>query len=342
MSVSPCARCGWHAGARQAVTLVRISLLVVPLCLLLSALLPSVVLASSDPSSPSVAARPTLDGSLHAAPCHYGRTQRVADIQMKSIPEASALVASQQWPGVYWTVNDAHHLPRLHAFDQDGHARGSFTVAGAQDVDWEALQLGPAPSGGWALYVGDIGDNDAKRRETMIYRLPEPRPLPAGAAPGDDQTVTAEAFRLRFPDGPHNAEAMLVHPNTGEMVVITKERGGISGVYRVPHLDSRGAVTLEWVGRVDVRDGSPDRDLVTDASIAADTRHVTVRTYSHAFEYDLADGASLGSIWGQQPRVTTLDDGPKGEGITYRADGQALMTIGEGTSPALFQTSEEC
>jgi hypothetical protein len=42
------------------------------------------------------------------------------------------------------------------------------------------MQVGPGKDGGSALYIGDTGDNDAKRREIVIYRIPEPEPGPAG------------------------------------------------------------------------------------------------------------------------------------------------------------------
>ena len=76
--------------------------------------------------------------------------------------------------------------------------------------------------------------------------------------------------------------------------------------------------------------------------MAADGRRVTVRTYGSALEYDVPDGAPLASIWEQMPRVARLDDGPQAEGITYRANGQALISIGESTPAHLFETPRQC
>ena len=281
-------------------------------------------------------------GGPGSATCHYGSTRREADVRTKSIPEASALVASGQWPGAYWTVNDSHNQPTLHAFDQQGQDRGTFRVENAKNVDWEALQLGPGRDGGWALYVGDIGDNDAKRRDVVIYRVAEPAPLAADAASAT-QTVPSEAFTFVYPDSAHDAEAMLVHPETGEILVITKEARGHSTVYRVPlPLDRDQTMTLERVAALDVSAVGSKGNEVTDASISPDGQRVTVRTYSRALELDVPAGSPLASIWTQAPRVVPLDDGPHGEGITYERDGAALMTIGEDKSAALFRTPLEC
>ena len=34
----------------------------------------------------------------------------------------------------------------------------------------------------------------------------------------------AEEFRLSYPDGPHDAEALLVDPVTGDLFIVTKEK----------------------------------------------------------------------------------------------------------------------
>lgn len=255
-------------------------------------------------------------------------------------------MASRRWPGVYWTLNDSGNPPELFAFDEQGNQRGTFRVDGAKNDDWEALQLGPGRNGGFDLFVGDVGDNDFERRDVTIYRLPEPDPGPPNSRPPDIRTAPAEAFRFTYPNGPRNVEAMLVHPVTAEIVLITKEESGRSEVYRVPSLtDSRRPTPLQLVGRLDVSRLGSRGGLVTDASVSPDGRHVVVRTYTSALEYDLADGAGLVSLWGQPaaaPRLFRIDDGGNGEGVSYRLDGQSVMSIGERSPPSLYQTERRC
>jgi hypothetical protein len=232
----------------------------------------------------------------------------------------------------------------LLAFDDQGRPRGEFSVTSAVNTDWEALQSGPGRDGNAVLYIGDIGDNAAHRRDVTIYRVPEPRPAaPTNGSSNATPTPPAEAFTLTYPDGPHNAEALLVHPKTGEIVVISKDPKGRSSVYQLPQLPDPGGVgRLKRVASLDVSAlGSPG-DLVTDASISPDGHRVAVRTYTSVLEYDLADGAALASIWSQTPRISRLDDGSKGEGITYRTDGPALMTIGEGSPATVYEARRAC
>ena len=98
-------------------------------------------------------------------------------------------------------------------------ARGARpTVTGAQAVDWEDIAAGPGPEGRPLLYVGDIGDNAlaaARRR-----RLPRRR-----AARRRRGHRPAARLRLRYPDGAHDAEALLVDPLRGDLVIVTKALG---------------------------------------------------------------------------------------------------------------------
>jgi len=258
------------------------------------------------------------------------------------LTEASALVASHHRPGVYWTLNDTRHDSLLFAVDQQGRSLGRFRVNGAANEDWEALQFGPGPDGKDALYVGDTGDNKGKRQQMAIYRVPEPEP--ADALGEIASTAAAEVFRFVYPGSPRNTEAMLVHPTTGEILLVTKEPSGQSVVFRMPTpLDSGTTVTLEQVGAITVSGGAGEQaKLVTDGTVAPDGQHVTIRTYTSALEFEIPVGAPLASIGGQPPRVIPLDDGKKGEGLTYRLDGNALISIGEGTRTQLFETPREC
>ena len=118
---------------------------------------------------------------------------------------------------------------------------------------------------------------------------------------------------------------------------------GRAGIYRLPlPLDGRRTVKLERVAEVDMARVGVKIDVVTDTTVSADARRVTLRTYGSALEYDVPPGAPLASIWEQTPRVARLDDGPQGEGITYRADAGALITIGENTPASLYETARQC
>jgi len=279
--------------------------------------------------------------------CGYGPSHRVSKVVDAGLREASALVASRDWPGVYWSLNDSGNSPTLFAFDEDGQPRGTYQVPDATNVDWEALQLGPDGEGGTALYVGDVGNNMRQRYDLTIYRVPEPEPAPPGVQAGAGATAPATPLRFKYPTTPGNAEAMLIHPETGEIVLLSRAPTGYSLIYSVPiPPDSEHASVLEFVDVLDVRayDSSspPLNGQITDAAISDDAKHVVLRTYTSALVYDVPEGASLTRIWDQQPKVYPLADGPKGEGISFRHDSTDLLSIGEGVTPVLFETPWHC
>jgi len=163
-------------------------------------------------------------------------------VRLQTIPEASGVAFSRRTPGVAWTHNDSGK-PIVYALAADGSVLGKVHVAGAEVVNWEDIAVAPCPSGS-CLYVGDIGDNHATRSSITIYRTPEP-------VPNAKTTDQAEAMHAKYPDGPRDAEALLVLP-TGEMFVITKGEDGPSYVYRFPAPFRNGeTVTLEWIGHVE-------------------------------------------------------------------------------------------
>ena len=104
-------------------------------------------------------------------------------------------------PGRLWTHNDSGQ-PILFALDTRGAVTARVRVTGAAVDDWEAIAVGPCPEGS-CVFVADIGDNAARRSSVTIYRIPEPAASEASAA-------VSAAFTLSYPDGAHDAEALLV------------------------------------------------------------------------------------------------------------------------------------
>jgi hypothetical protein len=157
------------------------------------------------------------------------------------LTEASGAAASVAHSGIIWTHNDSGE-PYAYAVDRAGKARGRVRLTGAKVVDWESIDIGPCPSG-QCLHVGDIGDNRAKRSEVIIYRVVEPAPNATSSAP-------VEVIRAKYPDGPHDAEAVFVSPD-GVIHIATKGEGEGSAVYRLPRAVNGATVaTLELLRKL--------------------------------------------------------------------------------------------
>lgn len=238
--------------------------------------------------------------------------------QLAGLSEASGLAVSRRAPGRLWTHNDSGR-PVVFSLDARGSVTGQVGLSGAAVEDWEAIAVGPC-GGGSCLYIGDIGDNEARRNRITVYALPEPAAASGSAS-------VADVFHARYPDGAHDAETLLVDGN-GRLYVVTKGETGPVAIYRFPaKLQSGATMPLERVGGV--MPGRPDAESrITDGSVSPDGQWAVLRTRSTLTFYRAAD--LLNGHWraAQRLELTSLKE-PQGEGVALGAD-SIVFLAGEG------------
>jgi hypothetical protein len=227
---------------------------------------------------------------------------------LPAVPEASGIALAD---GVLWTHNDSD-APVIYSIDRSGRPV-AVTVVGAEVRDWEDLasMSGGLCTAGTCLYIADIGDNQESRDRVTIYEVPVP---PAGTT----LTMRATAVHFRYPDGPHDAEALLVTKKIG-IVVITKElppRAYTFGVSQNP--GETGTLTLARTISENVR--------ITGAAVSQDERWIALRSNRMLFVYTLDDFVN----GGEPVRIDLRSfDEPQGEGVTFGSDAD-LYLVSEG------------
>lgn len=258
----------------------------------------------------------------------FGPPELLGRVDDPAVAESSGLAASRRNPGLLWTHNDSGDEPRIYCLTAEGGRCGTWDVTGARARDWEDMAAGPGPVAGTSyLYLGDIGDNNRNQPQVVVYRVVEP--VAPGPAPGQAATAPAERIVLRYEDGPHDAEALLVHPTTGDLYVVTKAVSG-SAVYKA----AAGAGTLQRIAGFGLGIG----ELVTGGDIAPDGSRAAICTYYQAYELALPAGAAgFDDIWDQDRRPVELAARAQGEAIAYRLDGRALLTTSERSPFPLHQ-----
>lgn len=246
-----------------------------------------------------------------------GEAAAVGSVSVDDLTEASGLVASAQHDGVFWTHNDSGDTARLYAIDGSGASAGTLTLTGAIPEDWEDIARD-----GSTLFVGDIGDNDRTRDEVAIWRAEEPTTLDADGSAG------ASRMTLRYPDGPHDAEALVHHD--GALWILTKDADG-AAVYRAadPTADDQ---ELELMAVLDLPEEAGAGAEVTAADVSPDGAELFVRTEGAVLVYDLADG--LPDALDGTPCLAPAPDDADGESIAATGTGYAALS--EGTNPTLW------
>ncbi|HEV7396800.1 MAG TPA: hypothetical protein VGN86_09855 [Pyrinomonadaceae bacterium] len=270
----------------------------------------------------------------------YGSPVQQGRLENTSINESSGMVASRANPGTFWTHNDSGDGPFIYAFDRRGKSRGVWRVSGASARDWEDIAAGPGLMKNRSyLYVGDIGDNSKKRATIEIYRFPEPTIAAEDAVSTKIRpklTADAETINLRYPDGKHDAETLLVHPVSGDLYVITKEFLGRAGIYKAAApLDPSRTISLSHIGSLNVP--SLLGGFVTGGDISPDGRRVAICDYTQGYEAVIGAGRPFDEIWKQTLNVLELGSRRQGEAIAYRLDGRALLTTSEGVRSPLIE-----
>ena len=291
------------------------------------------------PVSKSVQAEPTVNQS--GSKDKYGPPKVLGTIKNREISESSGLVASRTSPGLYWTHNDSGGGPFIYAIGSKGESFGVWRVSGAENDDWEDIATGPGPDKTKSyLYIGDIGDNNSRRSEIVVYRVPEPVPTEADvkttkSRPGTTEPATA--IRLRFPDGKHDAETLLVNPSNGDIYIINKVALESPTVYEAaaPFAENK-MITMK--GRGQLKIPSLLGGILTGGSVSPDGRHVALVDYFQAYELELPkDSNNFDDFWKQPLVPINFGKRNQGEGIAYRLDGRALLGTSEGKGTAIFQ-----
>jgi hypothetical protein len=300
------------------------------------------VVTCPHPQPQAATPAPGVKNPAKKAPSAYGNPVVLASLQSRDVDESSGIAASRRNDGVYWTHNDSGDGPYVYAFNRTGRSLGVWRVTGAQARDWEDMAVGPGPVRGRSyLYVGDIGDNERKWDSVVVYRVPEPRVQPgdAGSTKASPRaTAKAEALRLRYPDGKHDAEALMVHPVTGDLYIVTKGGGTGAEVYRLKAPYAAGPVhTLKRVGAVSVP--SLLGGFVTGGDISPDGRRVALCDYMGAYEYTVPPNRGFDAVWGVTPRSVNLGSRRQGEAVCYRRDGRSLLATSEKRPCPLIEVS---
>ncbi len=226
--------------------------------------------------------------------------------QDPAIVEASGLVAQD---GLFLTTNDSGDTGRVFAVDPDSGRTTGVTSWASEPQDVEAL----APAGDGEVWVGDIGDNLEERATIRVTRVP--------VGPGD-RDDPGTSYDLVLPGPPRDAESLLSHPETGRLLVATKDIFG-SALFAAPtELSPDRPNQLRRLG--------PTLTFATDGAFFPDGRHLVIRNYAQAIVYTFPGLERVGTL--------ELPDQQQGEAIAVSADDRVFVTS-EGRHQAVVEVS---
>ena len=249
-------------------------------------------------------------------------------VEHAPIREASGIVASRKNPDVLWVHNDSGQPNQVFAVSARGDHLGTYVLDGVTNHDWEDIAIGPGPQDGQSyLYIGDIGDNRARRDLKYIHRLPEPQ-VKAGPA-AVHHLSAVETLSFRYPDGRRDAETLLVDPLTKDLYVISKREAGL-GVYRAAYPQPTGApMTLERVATLVLEAQPTTEDWLVGGDIAPSGAEILLKSYRAVYYWARAPGQTVHEALAVRPIPLPYQPEPQGEALGWKADATGYYTVSE-------------
>jgi hypothetical protein len=243
----------------------------------------------------------------------------VSDLQRTDLLEISGVAASRINPGILYIHNDSGNPDQVYLTNGTGANIGTLNMP-VSNRDWEDIAVGPGPvPGKYYVYLGDIGDNNSKYPTVHVYRFLEPD-LTGMNLPATINITNVDDIELKYPDGPRNAETLMVDPATKDVYIASKQ-SNLSQIYVARYPQSTTLVTtLTPVVQLYF-------NKTTGGDISPDGTEILLRSNEMIWYWKLPAGTSISDGLMMQPKVAPYaDNEPQGEGVGFAADGSGYYT----------------
>ena len=271
------------------------------------------------PSSPDV----------NSPPISFSQGSRVGTLEAENITEVSGIAASRKNPGILWVHNDSDNSPAIYAITAEGKLVATCRIKEAICRDWEDIAIASDPQKEKSyIYIGDIGDNFARRSSIFIYRVEEPK-LDPNSPVKNIEIGPADSIELVYPDSnPMDAETLMVDSLTGDIYIVTK-RELLSKVYVVKYpqsLDEKNTMSLvsaiPW-------------GFATGGDISPDSKLIIIRGMYNASLWIRPEAGELSDAFSRQHYRIELIQERQGEAICFDSEGLGYYTTSEGFNPPI-------
>jgi hypothetical protein len=165
-----------------------------------------------------------------------------------------------------------------------------------------------------------------------VYRVAEPELERHSGG----QLRDVHALVQHYPDGPRDAEVLLLDPLSGDLFIVTRSLLGRSEAY-VNRAPLEADETLERVWEfsfgLDPFSGST---LATAGDVSEDGRWVAIRTYNSAFLWRRDPERPLETAFQSAPCAIPLPSQRQGESFAFARGNTGYFSVSEGVGQSLF------
>jgi hypothetical protein len=259
----------------------------------------------------------------------FGPQQNKGLVEFNEINEASGIAASRKNIGVLWTHNDSGDSARIFAMNTHGKHLGVYYIKGATNRDWEDIAVGPGPVDDENyIYIAETGDNFAQYDTKYIYRVPEPD-VDSNQAPVYSILKNFDVITFKYPDGPRDAETILVDPLTKDIYIVTKREENVK-VYLASYPQSlKDTIIVEYVLTLPFT-------MIVGGDISYNGEEILLKTYDSVYYWKRKPRQSVAQALKDKYYKLPYIREPQGEAIgwSYNADGYYTVSEEETEIPA--------
>jgi len=175
--------------------------------------------------------------------------------------------------------------------------------------------------------VAEIGDNLARYKEIRVFRFAEPEGIQT------EIELEPEVLVLSYPDGPKDAETLMVDPLSGDIFILSK-RDSLNILYKTSQKAfKKGKATLERVMVLPFT-------MAVAGDISMDGSQILIKNYKQVFYWIRMPNETVDQALSRQPEVLPYKPEPQGEAIAFHPNGNSYFTVSEKsflTAPMLYR-----
>lgn len=218
-----------------------------------------------------------------------------------------------------WMLNDSGNAPKLFGLNEKGNIKKELKI-NAKNTDWEDL----ASDGDGNLYIGDFGNNDNKRTNLAILKVPH-------ETLNSNEKIEVERISFRYPNQKKfppkkknlyfDCEAFFHYNDSLFLFTKSRVKGnfGKTDLYKIPA--KQGNHIAEYVSSFD-----SCSDLlcwITSTDISADGKQVALLTQKSVFVF--SDFISTNFFSGTVKQYDFSFESQK-EGVCFKDSKTLLIT----------------
>lgn len=242
-----------------------------------------------------------------------------------NLEEASGLVASYNNPGKLWTLNDSGNPSEIFLLNDKGEIEMTCKLK-VHNRDWEDITIGPGPDDSTKyLYIGEIGDNEAKYDYKYLYRVVEP------TFHGEKKISINkwDTLVIDLPDGKRDMESITIDQVTGDLYLFSKREENIN-IYR-----SLANTLIPGDTLVPEKLGTLPFHNVVAVDFTLDSKEILIKTYDEIYYWNRSDSLSIQQVLLQDPILLNYKREPQGESVAWSLDGGGFYTLSETTKDTI-------